>query len=140
MQGKMPPKGDPSDPVTSDFPAELAALRAGAALAGVAFRGVSTSQHSFACLDCGRPMMPDHSVCFSDDCTRRRAEEAAKLRCAKCRAAPCTCPELTAVVKLFPQEGAPIVRAMVVDRTKRGTNVHFEAAADGTLLVRLTDA
>jgi hypothetical protein len=30
------------------------------------------------CADCGRPMMPDHSVCFSDDCVRERREAATR--------------------------------------------------------------
>jgi hypothetical protein len=45
--------------------------------------------------------------------------------------------EETALVTLYPQPGAPIVRALVVT-TKRGLSVHFEAASDGTLLVRIT--
>jgi len=48
---------------------------------------------------------------------------------------------LTQLVKLFPHAGAPIVRALVVDRTTRQhTQVHFECATDGTLLVRISDA
>lgn len=46
---------------------------------------------------------------------------------------------LTQVVELYPQQGAPIVRALVVDCTLHPLHVHFEAASDGTLLVRLTD-
>ena len=47
--------------------------------------------------------------------------------------------ELTQLVQLYPQAGAPIVRALVVDRTARSIQVHLEAGADGTLLVRLTN-
>lgn len=42
----------------------------------------------------------------------------------------------SAVITLYPQPGCPIVRALVVS-SRPGLSVHFEAAADGTLLVRI---
>jgi hypothetical protein len=44
---------------------------------GCSLREVAPPRERKPCADCGRLMMPDHSVCFSDDCVRQRAESAA---------------------------------------------------------------